>query len=147
MTFPIWMLLGFALWTAAILFFAIGGYRFSRIFSGRAGMASFPADGREGAGWYQRAMRAHANCLESLPVFTVVVFALCASSISSAPANALAAVVLAARVCQSIVHISTEQTDRVVTVRFSFFFLQLACMLAMAGLVIAQAPWGTLTQA
>ena len=139
MSFPIWMLLGFALWTAAILFFAIGGYRFSRIFSGRAGMASFPADGREGAGWYQRAMRAHANCVENLPLFTVVVFALYASGVSGTATNVLAAAVLVARICQSLVHISTVQTDRVVTVRFSFFFIQLACFIAMAGVVIAKA--------
>ena len=139
MSFPLWMLLGFALWTAAILMFAIGGYRFSRILTGRAGMASFPADGREGAGCYQRAMRAHANCLESLPIFTVVVFALYASGTSGLLADRLAAIVLAARVCQSVVHISTEQTHRVVTIRFSFFFVQLACFIAMAGLVVAQA--------
>ena len=139
MSFPLWMLLGFALWTAAILVFAIGGYRFSRIFSGRAGMASFPADGREGAGWYQRAMRAHANCVENLPLFTVVVFALYASGISTAATDALAAAVLVARICQSLVHICTVQTDRVVTARFSFFFAQLACFIAIAGVVIAHA--------
>jgi uncharacterized MAPEG superfamily protein len=139
MSFPLWMLLGFALWTAAILVFAIGFYRFSRIFTGRAGMASFPADGREGAAWYQRAMRAHANCVENLPLFTVVVFALYASGIASAAADTLAGIALAARVCQSLVHISTEQTDRIVTVRFTFFFLQLACFVGIAGVVLAHA--------
>ena len=132
MTFPLWMLLGFAMWTAAVLVFAIGTYRFSRIFTGRAGMASFPADGREGAGWYQRAMRAHANCIENLPLFTVVVFALYAAGVSGTTINAMAATVLGARVLQSLVHISTVQTDRVVTVRFSLFFLQLMCFVGMA---------------
>jgi uncharacterized MAPEG superfamily protein len=137
MTFPLWMLLGFAMWTAAVLVFAIGTYRFSLIFTGRAGMASFPADGREGAAWYQRAMRAHANCVENLPLFTVVVFALYAAGIDSIVANGLAATALAARVCQSLVHIATLQTDRVVTVRFSFFFLQLLCFVGIAGVVLA----------
>ena len=135
MTFPLWMLLGYAMWTAAVLVFAIGTYRFSRIFTGRAGMASFPADGREGAGWYQRAMRAHANCIENLPLFTVVVFALHASGIASAAADAMAATALAARVCQSLVHIATVQTDRVVTVRFTFFFTQLLCFICIAAVV------------
>jgi uncharacterized MAPEG superfamily protein len=139
MTFPLWMLLGFAMWTAAILMFAVGTYRFSHILTGRAGMASFPADGREGAGCYQRAMRAHANCIENLPLFTVVVFALYAAGISSSAADAMAAAVLAARVCQSLVHISMVQTDRVVTVRFTFFFTQLACFIGMAGIVLNQA--------
>lgn len=139
MTFPLWMLLGFALWTAAVLVFAIGTYRFSHILTGRAGMASFPADGREGAGWYQRAMRAHANCIENLPLFTAVVFALYASGINSAATDAMAATALVARICQSLVHISTVQTDRIVTVRFSFFFVQLMCFVGIAGVVIAHA--------
>jgi uncharacterized MAPEG superfamily protein len=139
MTFPLWMLLGFALWTAAVLVLAIGTYRFSHILTGRAGMASFPADGREGAAWYQRAMRAHANCIENLPLFSVVVFALHASAIASSAADAMAAVALAARICQSLVHISTVQTDRVVTIRFTFFFAQLACFVGIAGVVVAHA--------
>jgi uncharacterized MAPEG superfamily protein len=136
MSFPLWMLLGFALWTTAVLVFAIGIYRSSQIFSGRAGMASFPADGRNGADWYQRAMRAHANCVENLPLFTVVVFALYASGVASPAADAMSAVALGARVCQSLVHISTVQTDRVVTVRFTFFFLQLLCFVGIAAVVI-----------
>jgi len=137
MTFPLWMLLGFTLWTAAVLVFAIGLYRFSLIFTGRAGMASFPADGRNGADWYQRAMRAHANCVENLPLFTAVVFALYASGIHSPAADWMAAIALGARIVQSLVHISTVQTDRVVTVRFSFFFAQLMCFVGIAAVVIA----------
>lgn len=138
MTFPLWMLLGFAMWTAALLMFTIGIYRFSQILTGRAGMASFPADAPEGAAWYKRAMRAHANCIENLPLFTAVVFALVASGVSTFATDAMAAIVLVARICQSSVHIATVQTDRVVSVRFSFFFLQLACFIAMAGVLIAQ---------
>jgi len=132
MTFPLWMLLGFAMWTAAVLVFAIGTFRFSQILTGRAGMASFPADGSNGAAWYQRAMRAHANCVENLPLFTVVVFALYASGVSSPATDAMAAIALVARICQSLVHISTVQTDRVVTVRFSLFFAQLLCFIGIA---------------
>jgi hypothetical protein len=46
---------------------------------------------------------------------------------------------LVARVCQSLVHIATVQTDRIVTVRFSFFFLQLLCFIGIAGVVAARA--------
>lgn len=84
-------------------------------------------------------MRAHANCIENLPLFTVVVFTLHASGIASAAADAMAGVALAARVCQSLVHISTVQTDRIVTVRFTFFFVQLACFAGIAGVVVAHA--------
>lgn len=137
MTFPLWMLLGFALWTAAVLIFAVGTYRFCNIFAGRAGMASFPADSKEGAPWYQRAMRAHANCVENLPLFTMVVFALYASGVSSPATDAMAGTALAARICQSLIHIATVQTDRVVMFRFSFFLMQLLCFIGIAGAVIA----------
>ena len=139
MTFPLWMLLGFAIWTALVLICTIGLYRLSRVFTGRAGMASFPADAREGAAWYLRAMRAHANCVENLPLFAVVVFALYASGISSDATDAMAGIVLAARVVQSVVHVSTVQTDRIVSIRFTFFLAQLLCFLGIAAVVIAHA--------
>jgi uncharacterized MAPEG superfamily protein len=133
------MLLGFAIWTALVLICTIGLYRLSRVFTGRAGMASFPADAPEGAAWYLRAMRAHANCVENLPLFAVVVFALYASGISSQATDVMAAIVLAARVVQSVVHVSTVQTDRIVSVRFTFFLAQLLCFLGIAAVVIAHA--------
>lgn len=139
MTFPLWMLLGFAIWTALVLICTIGLYRLSRVFTGRAGMASFPADAPEGAAWYLRAMRAHANCVENLSLFAVVVFALYASGISSQATDAMAGIVLAARVVQSVVHVSTVQTDRIVSIRFTFFLAQLLCFLGIAAVVIAHA--------
>lgn len=137
MTIPLWMLLGFMLWTAGVLVFAVGTYRFSHILTGRAGMAAFPADGRDGAAWYQRAMRAHANCVENLPLFTAVVFALHAGGVHSRAADLMSVVVLSARIGQSLVHISTVQTDRVVTARFTLFFLQLLCFAGMAAVAWA----------
>ena len=53
MTVPVWMMLGFATWTALLLLFTIGIYRWSRILSGRAVIRNFPADatgGRNGIG-------------------------------------------------------------------------------------------------
>ena len=41
MTLPVWMLLGFATWTALLLLFTIGIYRWSRIFTGRDAIAEF----------------------------------------------------------------------------------------------------------
>jgi uncharacterized MAPEG superfamily protein len=138
MDIPLWMLLGYALWTIAVLVLAIGTYRFSRILTGRAGMASFPADGRDGAAWYQRAMRAHANCVENLPLFIAVVFALEACGVRGRAVDWMAATALLARIGQSVVHIATVQTNRVVTVRFGLFFLQLLCFVGMAVAVAGQ---------
>ena len=75
MTVPVWMLLGFATWTVLLLLTTVGVYRWSRILTGRAPIREFRADRVEGEEWYKRAMRAHANCVENLPVFGAIVFA------------------------------------------------------------------------
>ena len=76
MTVPVWMLVGFAAWTVLLLLTTVGAYRWSRILTGRVAIRNFRADQIEGADWYKRAMRAHANCVENLPVFGAIVFAL-----------------------------------------------------------------------
>ena len=132
MTTPVWVLLGFAGWTLIILLLSVGVYRWTRILTGRQRIAEFPADGAGGADWYKRATRAHANCIENLPVYAAIVLAAQAAHVDDAILDALACALLGARVIQSLVHVSFAQTDRVVSVRFSFFFVQFLCMSAMA---------------
>ena len=132
MTTPVWVLLGFAGWTLLILLLSVGVYRWSRILAGRQGIGEFSADGTGGADWYKRATRAHANCIENLPVYGAIVLAAQSARVDDPVLDALACVVLAARVVQSLVHISFVQTNRVVSVRFSFFFVQFICMAWMA---------------
>ena len=139
MTVPLWALLGFATWTVLILFATVGVYRWSRILTGRAPISSFRADRVEGAEWYGRAMRAHANCVENLPVFGAIVLALYASGIDSRAANVVCIAILAARVAQSLVHVSFEQTNAVVSVRFGFFFVQIAGFLWLIAIVVSAA--------
>lgn len=136
MTTPLWMLLGFALWTVLLLLFTVGVYRWSRILTGRVEIKTFRADRVEGKDWYLRSMRAHANCVENLPVFTAIVFALYVTKTSSAAVDAMAIVVLFARICQSAVHVSFVQTNRVALVRFLFFLVQILCFLGLAGVLI-----------
>ena len=138
MTIPIWMLLGFALWTLLLLSATVGVYRWSRIFTGRAGVGAFSAEKVEGEDWYKRAMRAHANCIENLPVFGAIVFALHVSGVRGAAADYPAIAVLASRVVQSLVHISFVQTDGVVSVRFTFYSIQLASFFWLIGLVVRE---------
>ena len=121
---PELMLMGFAAWTLILLLTTVGAYRLSRVFRGRAGMGDFRADHVEGQDWYVRAMRAHANCVENLPVFAVLVYALRAFGIADPAVDALCVVILAARIPQSLVHVCFAQTDRVVSVRFTLFFVQ-----------------------
>jgi uncharacterized MAPEG superfamily protein len=78
MTVPQWALLGFAVWTLLVLFGTVGVYRWSRILTGRVRISEWQADRPQGSDWYQRAMRAHMNCVENLPVFAAIV--LCATA-------------------------------------------------------------------
>jgi len=133
---PEWMLLGFAAWTLVLLITTVGAYRLSRVFRGRAGMGDFPADRVEGQDWYLRAMRAHANCIENLPVFAVLVYVLRAFGIVSPAVDPLCAVILAARIPQSLVHVCFAQTDRVVSVRFAFYLVQLLSFCALIVLIV-----------
>lgn len=131
MTIPMWMLLGFATWTLLLLIATVGVYRWLGILFRKAPIASFRSDQLEGEDWYRRGTRAHANCVENLPVFGAIVFVLSAIGVDGPAVNYLCTAVLIARVCQSLVHVSHVQTDRFVAVRFSFFCVQLICFLAL----------------
>ena len=136
MTIPVWMLLGFAAWTILLLASTIGLYRWVLIFSGRAPINGFRAEQPEGADWYKRAMRAHANCVENLPVFAAIVLALHVSGAHGPAADFASIGVLPARVMQSLVHVCLPQTGPVVAVRFSFLLVQLACFVALIVVIV-----------
>jgi uncharacterized MAPEG superfamily protein len=138
MTVPAWMLLGFATWTAMLLLFTVGVYRWGRILSGRVQIRNFPADAAGGEEWYRRATRAHANCIENLPVFGAIVFGLYVANIGGTLVDALAVTVLIARICQSLVHVCFVHTNRVASVRFSFFFVQFVCFLWLIGIIVVR---------
>jgi uncharacterized MAPEG superfamily protein len=135
MTLPAWMLLGFATWSVLLLLVTVGVYRWSRILTGRVPISEFRADQVEGKDWYKRSMRAHANCIENLPVFGAIVFALYAGGVASATVNVLAVAILAARIMQSLVHVLVVQTNRVVSVRFGFFFVQIVSFLWLIAII------------
>ncbi|VVN73511.1 hypothetical protein PS726_00560 [Pseudomonas fluorescens] len=139
MTIPMWMLLGFATWTLLLLMATVGVYRWVGILFSSVPIASFRSDRLEGEDWYRRGTRAHANCVENLPVFGVIVFVITALDVNGAAVNYLSALVLIARVCQSLVHVSHEQTNAFVAVRFTFFSVQLVCFLA---LIVIAAGYG-----
>ena len=131
MTIPQWTLLGVAAWTLGLLMATVGVYRWGNILLAKARIASFRSDQLEGPGWYQRGTRAHANCIENLPVFGAIVFVMTGVGLQGPIVDALCVAILAARVCQSTVHISHVQTDAFVAVRFSFYSVQLVCFLAL----------------
>ncbi len=83
-------------------------------------------------------MRAHANCVENLPVFGAIVFGLYVGNVASAFVNALAVAVLVARIMQSLVHVCFVQTNTVASVRFGFFFVQIVSFLWLIGILLTK---------
>ena len=139
MTIPMWMLLGFATWTLILLIATVGVYRWVNILFRKAPIASFRSDQLEGEDWYRRGTRAHANCVENLPVFGAIVLVISAIGVNGPAVDALCTIVLIARIVQSLVHVSHVQTDLFVAVRFSFFSVQLVCFLALIVMVARHA--------
>jgi uncharacterized MAPEG superfamily protein len=140
MPIPVWVLLGFAAWTLLLLFTTVGVYRWSRILTGRAAISAWRPDEQQGDAWYRRAIRAHLNCLETLPVYTAIVVALLTAHLSSAILDGLAITILVARICQSLIHVLLEQTNLVAAVRFALFFVQAVSIIAMGVLIALWAP-------
>src|SRR5262249_16347260 len=106
MTIPMWMLPGFATWTVLLLIATGGVYRWVKILFRRAPIASFRSDQLEGEDWYRRGTRAHANCVENLPVFGAIVLVISTIGVTGPAVNGLCTIVLFARVCQTLTHVS-----------------------------------------
>jgi uncharacterized MAPEG superfamily protein len=139
MTVPQWALLGFAVWTLLVLFGTVGVYRWSRILTGRVRISEWQADLPQGSDWYQRAMRAHMNCVENLPVFAAIVLCATATGADNRFVDVLAGVILVARICQTTVHLAFAPSGVAASVRFAFFFVQAIFMLSMAAAVAVAA--------
>jgi uncharacterized MAPEG superfamily protein len=139
MSVPIWALLGFATWTVLLMAVTVGTYRWYSIIAGHHGIGYFRSDVSQGPGWYQRAMRAHANCAENLPVFGAIVLALQASGTRGSVVDLLAATVLPTRMLQSLVHVARVQDNFWVSLRFSLFFVQLVVFGVLVALVVRHA--------
>lgn len=132
MTVPVWILLAFALWTLAVVGLTVGTYRWVEMLLRREDFASWGEYRIEGAGWYRRAMRAHANCVENLPLYGALVLVTVAAGVDLPALDLFAVVFMAARIGQTTVHVAFPQTNRVVFFRSAFFHIQWFCMLAMA---------------
>ena len=148
MNIPVLVLLGFAAWTLLILIASIGVYRWSRILTGRASMAEWRTDlpqdsdlyqravKTQSGGWYQRATRAHMNCVENLPVYASIVVVLVATGLQSSIIDRLSVIMLAARVVQTLIHIFMQPTNTATSLRFTFYFVQALCMIAMGVIIV-----------
>ena len=136
MTIPQWVLLAFAAWTVATLISTVGVTRWAKILTGRARLTDFPADTPHGSPAYRRMMRAHANCVENLPIYTAVVVAATVVGADTPGLDILASTLMGARVLQTLTHVGFTETSVTVAARFVFFFAQIVCVVWM-GVIVA----------
>jgi len=116
-------LLAFTGWTLALVVVLVT-LRSALTLSGRRAANAFSPSGEDVSPFSERLVRAHANCLENLPVFAalVLITALLERFDVTAP---LAPVVVVLRVLQSSVHLVSTSVPAVL-VRFTFFVGQIA---------------------
>jgi len=133
---PLWCLLAFALWTLCVVAAGTGGHRVLAVLRGKAKADAWPThEAHGGPEWYRRAMRAHVNCVENLPVFGAIVLIAHVAGVGSPTFDLACQVMIAARVGQTITHVSSG-TATAVNVRFTFYSVQLICMGLMAATII-----------
>lgn len=132
---PIQSLLGFAAWTL-LLVLAVFLYRGLR-FLGGTPINHWPRGNKpaDDAPLVKRLEDAHANCLENLPIFAVIVLAGAAMGRLD-DLQALAPWVLMARIGQSLAHLSGTGPAQVF-VRATFWAAQLALFVWMFARLLA----------
>jgi uncharacterized MAPEG superfamily protein len=101
-------------------------------------LKSFPGDEPHGSPFYRRAVRAHANCVENLPVFAAIVLATQAAGAHSTTLDVLSMMVVTARVAQTSAHLASG-SNAAIAVRFTFLSVQLAAFVWMGALVVLHA--------
>lgn len=123
MSTPLWCLLGFVCWTLLLLL-GVGLARVRQVVAGTARASDFPSGVPHGSDAYWRLNRAHLNCVENLPLFASVVLVAAAAGLQHGTFDNFAMLVLAARIGQSVAHISSG-SEMAVNIRFAFFGLQI----------------------
>jgi uncharacterized MAPEG superfamily protein len=127
MTTPLWCLLGFVAWTLVLLT-AIAVARVAAVLRGEKRANEFPSGVPHGGDGYWRLNRAHMNCVENLPMFATVVLVATVAGLRGPGLDTLARVYLGARVGQSLAHVSSGGVVAV-NVRFTFFLVQVGCLI------------------
>lgn len=138
MTIPVWILLGFASWTLLVLALTVGVHRWSQILGGRGEIADYAHYKIEGADWYERSLRAHANCVENLPVYGALVVVLIAAGLDAPVFDILAVIFFGDRILHTLTHVTFEQTNFVAGFRSGFFNIQRFCMVGIDLAIVLQ---------
>lgn len=123
MTPTLFALVAFIAW-ALLLLVLMEGLRTKLVLTSVVAANGFVPDNANLSPFMQRLARAHANCIEGLPLFGGLMLVAVVAGKSSLT-DPLAFVLLSARVLQSVVHLSTT-SPAAVTARFSLFAIQMA---------------------
>ena len=115
-------LTGFIAWSLALLVL-MEAIRSKLVLTREVAPNAFTPDNAALSPFMQRLARAHANCLEGLPIFGgLLLVAVLAGKPQTT--DALAYVFLAARIAQSLIHLASV-SPAAVTARFTAFAVQL----------------------
>ena len=127
-------LTGFITW-ALLLLVLMEVIRAKLVLRGKVPANGFTPDNAALSPFMQRLARAHANCVESLPIFGGLLLVAIATDRSSIT-DPLAYLFLGARVFQSFVHLASL-SPTAVTIRFTAFTVQMAIGLYWAFMLLA----------
>ena len=138
MTTPLWCLVGFVAWTLVLLL-AIAFTRVGAVLTGAKKANEFPSGVPHGGDAYWRLNRAHMNCLENLPIFGALVLVAAVAGLRAPLLDTVAKTYLAARIGQSVTHVVSGSVIAV-NVRFTFFLVQVACLIWMLRVIWSASP-------
>jgi uncharacterized MAPEG superfamily protein len=116
-------LTAFVAWTLLLLTL-MEAIRTQLVLRGKVPANGFTPDNANLSPFMQRLARAHANCLENLPIFGGLLLIAIATG-STSVTDPLAYLLLGARVFQSLVHL-VSVSALAVTIRFTAFAVQMA---------------------
>lgn len=129
-------LTAFVAWTLLLLT-VMEAIRSQLVLRGKVPANGFTPDNANLSRFMQRLARAHANCLENLPIFGSLLLIAITTNHSSIT-DSFAYLFLGARVFQSLVHLASI-SSLAVTIRFTAFALQMAIGLYWAFKLLALA--------
>ena len=129
-------LTGFITW-ALLLLVLMEAIRAQLVLRGKVPANGFTPDNADLSPFMQRLARAHANCVESLPIFGGLLLVAIATD-QTAITNPLAYLLLGSRISQSLVHLASLTTTAV-TIRFAAFAVQMAIGVYWAFTLLASA--------
>jgi len=119
----------FALW-GLLLVASVGIWRGAMLATGKMKAGTITSGAPHGPDAYWRLNRAHMNVMENLPVFAALVLVGVGRVANASEFDTLASVVIAARIVQSLIHISSG-TAGAIRLRFAAYLVQWACFVWM----------------